>query len=103
PNAVDDGLARYAPDAWAACVVDLMGPPGSTAVLAAWTDRGNEVMAHVGARTGLPVAANCTEVQPCDPFLVTRLRWGGSLLEDARLHGEVKLLTVAPHSIQAEA
>ena len=101
-HAVDDRLDRYAPDAWAACVVDLMGTAGPTAVLAAGTDRGNEVMAHVGARTGLPVAANCTEVQPGDPFLVTRLRWGGSLLEDARLHGEVKLLTVAPHSIQAE-
>ena len=79
-----------------------MGTAGPTAVLAAGTDRGNEVMAHVGARTGLPVAANCTEVEPGDPFLVTRLRGGGSLLEDARLHGEVKLLTVAPHSIQAE-
>ena len=101
-HAVDDRLDRYAPDAWAACVVDLMGTAGPTAVLAAGTDRGNEVMAHVGARTGLPVAANCTEVQPGDRFLVTRLRWGGSLLEDARLHGEVKLLTVAPHSIQAE-
>ena len=101
-HAVDDRLDRYAPDAWAACVVDLMGTAGPTAVLAAGTDRGNEVMAHVGARTGLPVAANCTEVEPGDPFLVTRLRWGGSLLEDARLHGEVKLLTVAPHSTQAE-
>jgi electron transfer flavoprotein alpha subunit len=34
---------------------------------------------------------------------VTRVRWGGSLLEDARLHGSPKLLTVAPHSVAAEA
>lgn len=104
-HAVDDRLDRYAPGAWATCVVDLMGRAGPGAVLAAGTDRGNEVMAHVGARTGLPVAANCTEVEPGDhghPYLVTRLRWGGSLLEDARLHGDVKLLTVAPHSVQAE-
>ncbi len=104
-HAVDDRLDRFAPDAWAACVVDLMERAGPSAVLAAGTDRGNEVMAHVGARTGLPVAANCTEVEPGDlgnPYLVTRLRWGGSLLEDARLHGDIKLLTVVPHAVRAE-
>ncbi len=106
--AADDRLDRYAPEAWAACVVDLIGRAHPTAVLAAGTDRGNEVMAHVGARTGLPVAANCTEVEPGDPghpghpYVVIRLRWGGSLLEEARLHGDVKLLTVAPHAVQAE-
>jgi electron transfer flavoprotein alpha subunit len=101
-HAVDDRLDRFAPGAWAACLLDLMGRAGPSAVLAAGTDRGNEVMAHVGARTGLPVAANCTEVEPGDQYLVTRLRWGGSLLEDARLHGDVKLLTVAPHAVRAE-
>src|SRR5947209_1840161 len=33
----------------------------------------------------------------------TRIRWGGSLYEEARLHGEPKLLTVAPHALPAEA
>jgi electron transfer flavoprotein alpha subunit len=33
---------------------------------------------------------------------VTRVRWGGSLLEEARLQGQPKLLTVAPHVIPAE-
>jgi electron transfer flavoprotein alpha subunit len=104
-HAVDDRLDRYAPEAWAMCLVDLMERTGPSAVVAAGTDRGNEVMARVGARTGLPVAANCTEVEPGEPgtpYLVTRLRWGGSLLEDARLHGDVKLLTVAPHVVRAE-
>jgi electron transfer flavoprotein alpha subunit len=104
-HAVDDRLDRFAPGAWAACVADLMGTTSPSAILTAGTDRGNEVMAHVGARTGLPVAVNCIEVepgQPGDPYLVTRLRWGGSLLEDARLHGDVKLLTVAPHAVRAE-
>ena len=31
------------------------------------------------------------------------MRWGGSLLEQARLHGDVKLLTVAPHAVAIEA
>jgi electron transfer flavoprotein alpha subunit len=71
--------------------------------MAAGSDRGSEVMAHIAARTNLPLAANCTEVRPGDPYLVTRLRWGGSLLEEARLKGAVKLLTVAPHALAAEA
>src|SRR5262249_19669512 len=62
-----------------------------------------EVLAHVAARTDLPLAANCVEVRPGEPFEVTRVRWGGSLLEDARLGGAVKLLTVASHAIAAEA
>ena len=27
------------------------------------------------------------------------MRWGGSLLEEARIHGPVKLMTVAPHAV----
>jgi electron transfer flavoprotein alpha subunit len=69
-------------------------------VLAAGSDRGNEVLAHVAARLDLPLAANCTAV---DGDRVTRIRWGGSLLEEARIHGDPRLLTVAPHAVAAEA
>jgi electron transfer flavoprotein alpha subunit len=71
-------------------------------VLASGSDRGSEVMAHVAARTGLPLAANCTEVAAGDPVTVTRLRWGGSLLEQATIDGWPALLTVAPHAVAAE-
>ena len=33
---------------------------------------------------------------------MTRVRWGGSLLEEARIHGTLKLMTVQPHSLEAE-
>lgn len=95
-------LDEYAPEAWAQSVVELITAVKPQVVMAAGSDRGNEVMAHVAARANLPMAANCTEVQPGDPYLVTRLRWGGSLLEEARLKGAVKLLTVAPHAVAAE-
>ncbi len=49
------------------------------------------------------MAANCTEIVPGDPFVVTRQRWGGSLLEEAEFKGRVKLLTLAPHALSAEA
>jgi len=105
-----DRLTDYAPEAWAQSVVEIIATLKPWGVMAAGTDRGNEVMAHVAARMSLPLAANCIEAQPFDyaqdkpgdPLLVTRLRWGGSLLEDARLSGAVKLLTVAPHVVQAE-
>ena len=34
---------------------------------------------------------------------MTRTRWGGSLLEEARLHGAVKLITVQPHSVAVQS
>jgi electron transfer flavoprotein alpha subunit len=95
-------LDEYAPEAWAESVVQLNATLGGQVVVAAGSDRGNEVMAHVAARSNLPMAADCTEVEPGDPYLVTRVRWGGSLLEDAHLEGAVKLLTVAPHAVVAE-
>jgi electron transfer flavoprotein alpha subunit len=98
-----EGLRDYAPGAWARTVAGLLEGERPRAVLAAGTDRGQEVMAHVAAAQGLALAANCTEVEPAaDGWLVTRQRWGGSLLEEARLEGAVKLLTVAPHALAAE-
>ncbi len=55
-------------------------------------------MAHVAARLDLPFAANCTEVRPGEPWEATRQRWGGSLLEETRLVGPTRLLTVAAHA-----
>jgi electron transfer flavoprotein alpha subunit len=91
-----DGLTDYAPMAWAECVVQLAGEAHPQAILAAGTDRGNEVMAHVAARMNAPLAANCIAVSPGEDYHLTRIRWGSSLLEEARLKGSPKLLTVAP-------
>lgn len=95
-------LSDYAPVAWARIVSQAMAENSPHMVLAAGTDRGNEVMAHLAAMSGLPMAANCSAVSPGDPFMITRLRWGSSLLEEAALGGETKLLTVALHVVEAE-
>jgi electron transfer flavoprotein alpha subunit len=101
--AEDDRLAAYAPGAWARCVTDVVerGRPG--AVVAAGSNRGNELLGHVAARLDLPFAANCTAINAREPLEVTRVRWGGSLLEEARVHGGLALLTVAPHAVPASA
>jgi electron transfer flavoprotein alpha subunit len=96
--AEDARLAAYAPAAWARCVTDAIDKTNPNAVVAAGTNRGNEVMAHAAARMDLPFAANCTKA--ADDGTVTRIRWGGSLLEEARLKGSPLLLSSAPHAIQ---
>jgi electron transfer flavoprotein alpha subunit len=83
----------YAPAAWAGAIAAAAGDADT--IVAAGSDRGNELLAHVAARLDQPFAANVTEL---DGDVVTRVRWGGSLLEEARLHGSPKVLTVAPYT-----
>jgi electron transfer flavoprotein alpha subunit len=95
---VHDRLDEYAPEAWAAAVIEL----APDMVVAPGTDRGHEVLAHVAARLGVPLAANVVEAKvEGDAMQLTRQRWGGSLLEEATLTGSPKLLTVAAHVIEA--
>jgi electron transfer flavoprotein alpha subunit len=97
------GEEPYAPAAWGQAVAEAARARSARAVVAPGTERGNEVLAHVGAILDQPFAANCTAIAPGDPPTVTRVRWGGSLLEEARLHGSPMLVSVAPHAVTAEA
>jgi electron transfer flavoprotein alpha subunit len=97
---VGDRLEDYAPEAWAAGIVEAAGE--ASVVLAAATDRGQELLAHAAARLGAPLAANCVEIEAGDPVPVVRQRWGGSLLEEATLAGPVVLATLVPHAFAAE-
>jgi electron transfer flavoprotein alpha subunit len=94
-------LEDYAPEAWAKSLTQLIKAAPPRVVLAASTDRGNEVLARVGALTDLPMAANCVQVNPGSAFQVLRYRWGSSLLEEAALHGDPKLMSIAPHVFDA--
>ena len=96
----DERLDDVAPDAWAAALAHVAA--GSRVLLASGTERGNEVLARLSARLDQPMAANCIQVEPGDPFVVKRQRWGGSLLEEAAIDGTPVLLTIAPHAVQAE-
>jgi len=96
-----DGLSQFAPQAWGRTIAELAGGLAPAAVFAPGSERAAEVMAHAAAIADLPFAANCISATPGDPATVTRVRWGGSLLEEARLHGATKLLTVAAHAVAA--
>ena len=88
----------FAPDALAEAATRVE----ATAIFAPGTDRGNDVMARIAARLGLPFAANCIAAEPGDPVTLTRLRWGGSLLEEARLHCSRPIISVAPHAVSPD-
>ncbi len=94
-------FGAYAPAAEAQGLAELVARLSPAAVVAAGTERGNEVMAHLAAKLDLPLAANCIEASSGDPARVTRVRWGGSLLEEAALHAPLQLLTVQLHAVAA--
>ena len=96
-----DPSEAYAPAAWAQTLVELAQQRSAGAVVAPGTDRGNEVLAHVAAKLDQPMSANCLSIAPGDPATVVRMRWGGSLLEEARVHGSPLLVTAAPHAVAA--
>jgi electron transfer flavoprotein alpha subunit len=98
-----NAIEPFAPDALAAILLGAAEELQASAVFAAGSERGNEVMARLAARSGLPFAANCVAVTAVAPVTVTRLRWGGSLLEDALIHTTRPLITVAPHTVPIEA
>jgi electron transfer flavoprotein alpha subunit len=101
--ATHEALAGGAPDARARILADLADRLGADVVMGPGSDEGNTIVARAAARAGQPFAANCTRVTLGSPVTVTRIRWGGSLVEEAALHAGRAFLTVAPHSVAAEA
>jgi electron transfer flavoprotein alpha subunit len=89
----------YAPAAWGAALASAATDRGASTIVGPGTDRGNEVLAHAAAILDQPFAANCVTI---DGTTVTRVRWGGSLLEEATVHGSPLIVTVAPHAVAAD-
>jgi electron transfer flavoprotein alpha subunit len=105
---VVSGVDGYAPQAWARVLAGLLGTTDGTggsrhAVVAAGTEHGSEVLAHLGAITGLPMAANCVAVSAsgAGALDLVRQRWAGLLLEEAVLDAPAALLTVATDAVAA--
>ncbi len=98
-----DLLTDYGSDAWAEAVRQLADEVDAEAVMSVGTDRGNEIMAQLAARTDLPFVANCTTIDASDDdqWSMTRIQWGGSLLEDATLAADRKLVTFGHHAVAA--
>jgi electron transfer flavoprotein alpha subunit len=95
-------LTDYVPVAAARAVIQMIETRRPTTVLAAGSARGNEVMAHVAAITDQPLATDCFTIKIGSPTEVTRARWGGNLIEHAKVHSDVTLATTMQHVVLAE-
>lgn len=96
-------LDDYTPEAWGRAVAQIVERLDPEAVVAIGSEQGNEVMAHVGAITGLPMVANSREITNTgETWTIVRTRWGGSLLEETTLDAPIRLLTVTEHAVEAK-
>ena len=98
-------LTDYAPEAYGEALAQLADHTGASVLMTLGDDRGAEVMAHVAAVLNEPLVANVTEITDVSggaeaAWEMIRVRWGGSLLERARLRSARKLLTIAPHTFE---
>jgi len=97
-----DGVAAYSGAGWASALQSVLDAAGSVVLMAAGTDRGTELMAHVAARTGASMAANVLSFSGLAPFIVTRQVVGGAAMEEMKLHERPAIFTVAGHAVEAK-
>jgi len=101
--AVDPRLRDYTPMAAGRAVAQVARQLTPAAVLAVGSPRGNEVLAHASAILDEPFAADCTAiVLSAGTSTVTRNRWAGNVIEEARVHAPVLIASTAPHAFVAE-
>jgi electron transfer flavoprotein alpha subunit len=97
-----EGVAAYSGAGWASAILKVREAAGSVVVMAAGTDRGNELMAHVAARSGASMAANVLSFSGLAPFVVTRQVVGGAAMEEMNLHQRPAVFTIAGHAVEAK-
>ena len=120
-------LSDFGPEVWGETVARAVGELTPAAVLAGGSERSNEVMAQAAARLDLPLVSNCTAINPSSGHVgestadgsdgsdvggadtgvssrwsITRIQWGGSLLEDVTLAASLPLVTCGLHAVAAE-
>ena len=103
--AVHDSVTDFTPVASARAALELISRLSPAAVLVTGTPRGNEVLAHIAAILDLPMAAECLEIALGNDGVhqVVRNRWGGNIMETARVHSTLLLAAFAPHAVRAES
>ncbi len=96
-----EDLALFSGSATASAVLAAREIAKAVVVVAGGTNRGNEVMARVATRIGVPMAANVVSFHGLAPFVVTRQVVGGAALEDVKLGHRPAVFTVAGHAVEA--
>jgi electron transfer flavoprotein alpha subunit len=96
-----DAAAAYSGASWASAILSVREEAKAVVIMAAGTDRGNELMAHVAARAGVAMAANVLSFHGLSPFTVTRQVVGGAALEEMVLDQRPAVFSVAGHAVEA--
>ncbi|NNF53427.1 MAG: electron transfer flavoprotein subunit alpha/FixB family protein [Acidimicrobiales bacterium] len=103
--AENEVLDVFSPEAWGQALELAIDEISPDVVLASGTSKGNEVLAHAAARLDLPFVANCTQLTADladHEVALTRIQWGGSLLEEALLTADTRIVSIAHHALEAE-
>ncbi len=90
----------FGPDAWGQALALWIEENDPDLVLACGTSKGNEVLAQAAARLDLPFVANVVELDDGAEEM-TRVQWGGSLLERTSLEADSRIVSVAHHAVEA--
>ncbi len=105
--AENDLLNVFGPEAWGQALALAIEELDPDVVLASGTSKGNEVLAMAAAMLDLPFVANCTtlpaELADDDEVELTRVQWGGSLLEQSKLVADTRIVSIAHHALEAES
>jgi electron transfer flavoprotein alpha subunit len=96
-----DWLTDYSPEVCGDVIVAAAEALSPAGIVACGTDRGNEMLAHAAAVLDLPFVANSLDVKVADDWDITRVQWGGSLNEDARIVSDIPIMSVAHHAVEA--
>ncbi len=96
----DDAIGSYSPQAWATSIHQLIDETKPEALIAPGSLRGNEVLTLIAGARSLPLSTNSIEVVVADEWEITRNCWAGSLMELSGFDSSLKLITLAPLSIE---
>jgi electron transfer flavoprotein alpha subunit len=95
-----EDFERFSGAATARAVLAAREAAGAVVVTAGGTNRGNDVLARVASRAGVPMAANVVAFEGLSPFVVVRQVVGGAALEHQRLGHRPAVFSVAGHAIE---
>ncbi len=99
-HASGEAFDLFSGAATATAVIAAREAARSVVVMAGGTNRGNEVVARVATRLGVPMAANVVSFHGLSPFVVTRQVIGGAALEEMRLGQRPAVFSVAGHAVE---
>ena len=98
----DDNLENYNTEICVDGILQLAEEKKPVLIIAAATDKGNEILSHISARLNLPMSANTSDIELGNENKLIRYRWGSSLLEETFIIGKPLLITLALNLYKAE-